>query len=382
MPSARPRGMMVALWIGSEPSTLMATRAWPASWIGGELLFLVAHRHGAALGAHHHLVLGVFQLAHGDDALAATGGQQRAFIDQIGQIGAGEARRAARDGARIDIGRQRHLAQMHAQDLFAARQIGIGHHDMAVETAGTQQRRVQHVGTVGGGDQDHAFIGFEAVHLDQQLVEGLFALVIAAAQAGAAMAADRVDFVDEDDAGRILLGLFEHVAHAAGADADEHFDKVRTRNGEEGHIGFARDGARQQVLPVPGGPTSSTPLGIRPPRRWNFCGSRRKSTISFRSSLASSTPATSSKVTRPWRSVRSLARDLPKPIALPPPDCIWRRKNIHTPKISSMGNQLMKMASSDGMPSSAGVTAVSTLMLPSGAATGWCHWSGTVVVKG
>ena len=64
------------------------------------------------------------------------------------------------------------------------------------------------------------------------------------------------------------------------------------------------------VLPVPGGPTSSTPRGILPPSRWNFPGSRRNSTISCRSCLASSTPATSSKVTRPCASVSSLARDL------------------------------------------------------------------------
>ena len=62
------------------------------------------------------------------------------------------------------------------------------------------------------------------------------------------MAADRVDFVDEDDAGRVLLRLLEHVAHAACADADEHFDEVGARNGEEGHIGFARDRARGQGL--------------------------------------------------------------------------------------------------------------------------------------
>src|SRR5438067_6121842 len=49
------------------------------------------------------------------------------------------------------------------------------------------------------------------------------------------------------------------------------------------------------VLPVPGGPTSSTPRGILPPSRWNFPGSRRNSTISCKSCLASSTPATSSK---------------------------------------------------------------------------------------
>ena len=52
-----------------------------------------------------------------------------------------------------------------------------------------------------------------------------------------------------------------------------------------------------RVLPVPGGPTSSTPLGMRPPSFWNFCGSRRNSMISCNSSLASSTPATSLNVT-------------------------------------------------------------------------------------
>ena len=51
-----------------------------------------------------------------------------------------------------------------------------------------------------------------------------------------------------------------------------------------------------RVLPVPGGPTSSTPLGIRPPRRWYFFGFRRKSTISTSSAFASSAPATSRKV--------------------------------------------------------------------------------------
>ena len=92
------------------------------------------------------------------------------------------------------------------------------------------------------------------------------------------------------------------------------------------------------VLPVPGGPTSSTPLGILPPRRWNFCGSFRNSTISCSSPLASSMPATSSNVTLPCFSVSIRARDLPKPIARPPPACIWRMKNTQTPISSSIGN--------------------------------------------
>ena len=47
------------------------------------------------------------------------------------------------------------------------------------------------------------------------------------------------------------------------------------------------------VLPVPGGPCSSTPRGTRAPRRSKRAGSRRNSMISASSALASSTPATS-----------------------------------------------------------------------------------------
>ncbi len=127
---------------------------------------------------------------------------------------------------------------------LAADHVRVRHHDLTVEAAGAQQRRIEHVGPVGGSDQDDAFVGLEAVHLDQQLVERLFALVIAAAEAGAAMTADRVDFVDEDDARRVLLGLLEHVAHARSADADEHLDEVGAGNRKERNVGFAGDRAR------------------------------------------------------------------------------------------------------------------------------------------
>ena len=185
---------------------------------------------------------------HGDHALAGARRQEGRLVDQVGQVGAGEAGRAAGDDARLDVGRQGHLAHVHLEDLLAAEDIRVRHHDLAVEAARPQQRRVEHVGPVGRGDQDHALVGLEAVHLHQQLVEGLLALVVAAAQARAAMAADRVDFVDEDDAGRVLLALLEHVAHPAGADADEHLDEVGTGNGEEGHVGLAGDGTGQQRL--------------------------------------------------------------------------------------------------------------------------------------
>ena len=51
------------------------------------------------------------------------------------------------------------------------------------------------------------------------------------------------------------------------------------------------------VFPVPGGPINNAPLGIFAPSYVYLSGYFKKSTISFSSSFASSTPATYSKVT-------------------------------------------------------------------------------------
>lgn len=65
------------------------------------------------------------------------------------------------------------------------------------------------------------------------------------------------------------------------------------------------------VFPVPGGPTSSAPLGMRAPSRANRSGARRKSTISRSSSAAPCVPATSSKVTSDFPVPPSSAFDPP-----------------------------------------------------------------------
>ena len=75
----------------------------------------------------------------------------------------------------------------------------------------------------------------------------------------------------------------------------------------------------KRVLPVPGGPTKITPLGILAPTSVYFFGFFRKSTISSKSSFSSSRPATLEKSTELVRLI--LARLFPKFIILlfPPP---------------------------------------------------------------
>ena len=115
-----------------------------------------------------------------------------------------------------------------------------------------------------------------------------------------------------------------------------------------------------KVFPVPGGPTSNAPLGILPPRRLNFFGSFRNSTISSTSSFASSTPATSLKVTFPFNSFIIFAFDLPKPIAPPFPPCICLIKKIQTAISNNIGNQDNNTPNKDGIFSCIGAAEILT----------------------
>ena len=122
------------------------------------------------------------------------------------------------------------------------------HHDLAVEPARAQQGGVEHVGPVGGGHHHDALGRLEAVHLREHLVQRLLALVVPAAETGAALAADGVDLVDEDDRRRLLACGLEEVAHAGRTDADEHLHEVGAGDRHERHPGLTGDGTRDERL--------------------------------------------------------------------------------------------------------------------------------------
>ena len=63
-----------------------------------------------------------------------------------------------------------------------------------------------------------------------------------------ARAADRIELVDEDDRRRVLARLLEQIAHARGADADDHLDELGGAHREERHAGLAGDRLREQRL--------------------------------------------------------------------------------------------------------------------------------------
>jgi hypothetical protein len=95
-----------------------------------------------------------------------------------------------------------HPLGVDLQDLQPALDVWQADVDLPVEAPGPGQRRVEHVLPVGRGDDDDLVVGIKTVHLDENGVERLLALVVAAGgDARAAPPADGVDLVKEDDAG-------------------------------------------------------------------------------------------------------------------------------------------------------------------------------------
>src|SRR6185312_2245975 len=219
--------------------------------IGGHTLFVWAHHTALAFGASDHAVDCLLEFAHGDDLLVAPCGEDGGLVHEVREIGAAEAGRCLGEDAEHDVVGDGLALGVDVEDRLAALDVGRVEDDFAVETARPQECGVEDVGPVRGGDDDYVRARIEAVHFDEDLVQGLLAFVVASAEPGAALAANGVDFVDEDDAWRVFLGLVQAVADAAGADANEHFDELRAGNAEERHTRFASDRSGQQRLAGP-----------------------------------------------------------------------------------------------------------------------------------
>ena len=137
------------------------------------------------------------------------------------------------------------------QDRLASLDVRLVDEHLPIEPARPHQRGVEHLRPVRRGHDDDALPRVEAVHLREQLVQRLLALLVPAHRRLLADLAERVELVDEDDARRLGFSLPEQIADARGADADEHLDELGAAQAEEGHLRLAGDRAREQSFPGP-----------------------------------------------------------------------------------------------------------------------------------
>lgn len=89
---------------------------------------------------------------------------------------------------------------MDIEDLATTVPVGRLHGHTAVEPPGTKKGGIQNLWAVGGANDQNRLRWLEAIHLGQDLIQGLLAFVGAAADPDAVpRSSDGVQFVYEDD---------------------------------------------------------------------------------------------------------------------------------------------------------------------------------------
>ena len=124
-------------------------------------------------------------------------------------------------------------------------------HPHLVQPAGPEDGRVEDVGPVGGGHQEHAAPHLHPVHLRQQLVHHPARRAAIPIAARRSTRTQRVQLVEKDDTGRGVAGALEAGAHRPFALADVHVEQLGALDGDEVDAGLVGDGLGHEGLATP-----------------------------------------------------------------------------------------------------------------------------------
>mmetsp|Transcript_14997 Transcript_14997/g.31799 ORF Transcript_14997/g.31799 Transcript_14997/m.31799 type:complete len:314 (-) Transcript_14997:883-1824(-) len=214
-------------------------------------LHLLPRQHRSTssfLHTHHQSIQRSIHFHPSDCQFALPRRGQRRLVHQIFQLRPRKSRRASRYGIQVHVRLQRLPSRVHGQYARPAPNVGKFHGHLPVEPPRTQQRLVQYVQPIRGRQRDHADVAVEPVHLHQYLIDGLFPLVVPAGVARPALSAHGVDFVEEYDAGSVLLGLEEELPYPRCAHADVQLDEFRSGDADEWYFGLACHGLGKECL--------------------------------------------------------------------------------------------------------------------------------------
>src|SRR5690606_16306056 len=123
----------------------------------GHTLLVRFAQDDETLGPEYDLFQRVDEILVVDLVLPAPGSQQRRLVDEVADVGAGDAGRRLGYVSKIDVSGKRHLARVNLEDGLAAALVRQVDDNAAVEPACAQQRLVQNVRLVGRGKYYHAF---------------------------------------------------------------------------------------------------------------------------------------------------------------------------------------------------------------------------------
>ena len=100
-----------------------------------------------------------------------------------------------------------YLATKHLPSV----QVDLVHRTyLSVKATRSQQSSIKHIRSVGGCQHNDTGVALKAVHLCQQLVDGLLPLIIASTHASTSLSAHSINLINEDNAWCLGLCLQAH----------------------------------------------------------------------------------------------------------------------------------------------------------------------------
>ena len=148
--------------------------------VSSEAFFVIADNTALTFRSHDNAFSSFFHFRHIDFLLVFTGSHQSSFVHQVTQVCTGKTRSALSNDFQFYIISNGFAFNMNFQNFSTTFNIRTVYYDLTVKATRTEQSRIQNIRTVSSSNHNDAFVSTEAIHFNQQLVQGLFAFIMTA----------------------------------------------------------------------------------------------------------------------------------------------------------------------------------------------------------
>ena len=126
--------------------------------VGRDALLFLLHHHRFPLRTHENLVPRPLEVRKREGGLVVPRRAEGGFVHEVLEVRPGESGSAASHDAQLHPLGHQHLGGVNLEDILSPPHIREGDVDLAVKASGTQQRRIEHIRSVGGRNDNGSFV--------------------------------------------------------------------------------------------------------------------------------------------------------------------------------------------------------------------------------
>ena len=216
--------------------------------ISCNLFLLIRNNFTALLCSDSHLNKGLSNIFLNQISTSIFSRQNSRLIQQVFQLCTCKTSCSLSNLMKIHIVSQRFILGMNLQNLFSSFHIRNSHRHLAIKTSGTQDSRIQDIHAVGSCHNNNAFVDPKAIHLYQQLIQGLFSLIMSTAHTGTSTSCHCINLINKNDTGSVILTILKEVTNPGSAHAHKHFHEIRSGNRKKRNTCFSSHSFSQQCF--------------------------------------------------------------------------------------------------------------------------------------